>query len=49
MVPDTLSMIVKDLLELLFSRDLLSYDEYSKFKDRLWFADKRERGATRRK
>jgi hypothetical protein len=48
MIPDSLSMIVADLLELLFTRDLISSDEYTKFKDRLWFADKRERSMTGR-
>jgi hypothetical protein len=40
---DSIAWIVKDLVELLFSRDLISSNEYDKFKERLWWADKKER------
>ena len=44
---DSISDIVTDLLELLYSRDLLTRDQYNQFKDRLYFTDKKERMSVR--
>jgi hypothetical protein len=44
---DSISNIVTDLLELLYSRDLLTRDQYSAFQDRLYWTDKKERSTHR--
>jgi hypothetical protein len=44
---DSLAQVVEEIIELLYSQDRISGDQYRNLKDRLWFLDKKERSTIR--
>jgi hypothetical protein len=44
---DSLAQVMEEIIELLYSQDRISRDQYINLKDRLWFLDKKERSTIR--